>query len=106
MVRVIALDTLALAASLQLIGGTASQHTLPIRSVRFILPIGVGSASDPTARPLADSLSALWGKPIVMENRPGGDGLVSLDALVGAHADHTMWFGRACTVNVLPHQHD
>jgi tripartite-type tricarboxylate transporter receptor subunit TctC len=42
----------------------------------------------------------------VVENRPGGDGLVSLNAFVGAHDDHTMWFGPAGTFNVLPYQHD
>jgi tripartite-type tricarboxylate transporter receptor subunit TctC len=74
--------------------------------VRFILPFGAGSASDATARLFAERLSALWGKPVVVENRPGGDGLVSLDAFVDAHDDHTMWFGPAGTFNVLPYQHD
>ena len=58
------------------------------------------------ARLFADRLSGRWGKPVVVENRPGGDGLVSLDAFVGAHDDHTMWFGPAGTFNVLPYQHD
>ena len=74
--------------------------------MRFILPFGAGSASDTTARLFAERLSARWGKPVVVENRPGGDGLVSLDAFVGAHDDHTMWFGPACAFNVLPYQHD
>jgi tripartite-type tricarboxylate transporter receptor subunit TctC len=74
--------------------------------VHFILPFGAASASDATARLFAERLSARWGKPVVVENRPGGDGLVSLDAFVGAHDDHTMWFGPAGTFNVLPYQHD
>ena len=68
--------------------------------------LGAGSASDTTARLFAERLSARWGKPVVVENRPGGDGLVSLDAFVGAHDDHTMWFGPAGAFNVLPYQHD
>jgi tripartite-type tricarboxylate transporter receptor subunit TctC len=83
-----------------------AQQTFPTRTVRFILPFGAASASDATARLFAERLSARWGKPVVVENRPGGDGLVSLDAFVGAHDDHTMWFGPAGTFNVLPYQHD
>jgi tripartite-type tricarboxylate transporter receptor subunit TctC len=83
-----------------------AQQTFPARTVRFILPFGAASASDATACLFAERLSARWGKPVVVENRPGGDGLVSLDAFVGAHDDHTMWFGPAGTFNVLPYQHD
>jgi len=106
MVRLIALAALALGASLQLIGGAAAQQMFPTRAVHFILPFGPASASDTTARLFAERLSARWGKPVVVENRPGGDGLVSLNAFVGAHDDHTMWFGPAGTFNVLPYQHD
>ena len=105
MVRLVVLAALAL-ATLQLIGGAAAQETFPARTVRFILPFGPASASDMTARLFADRLSARWRKPVVVENRPGGDGLVSLDAFVGAHDDHTMWFGPAGAFNVLPYQHD
>ena len=101
MVRLIELAALALAASLQLSTGAAAQQTFPTRTVRFILPFGAASASDTAARLFADRLSGRWGKPVVVENRPGGDGLVSLDAFVGAHDDHTMWFGPAGTFNVL-----
>jgi tripartite-type tricarboxylate transporter receptor subunit TctC len=106
MVRLIALAALALGATLQFIGGAAAQQMFPTRTVHFILPFGAGSASDATARLFAERLSARWGKPVVVENRPGGDGLISLDAFVSAHDDHTMWFGPAGTFNVLPYQHD
>ena len=96
-----------------LVGGAAAwplvaraQQMFPTRTVHFILPFGAASASDTTARLFAERLSARWGKPVVVENRPGGDGLVSLDAFVGTHEDHTMWFGPAGTFNVLPYQHD
>src|SRR6516165_6414168 len=94
------------AAALPAVSSIAWAQAYPTRTVRFILPFGAGSASDTTARLFAERLSARWGKPVVVENRPGGDGLVSLDAFVGAHEDHTMWFGPAGTFNVLPYQHD
>src|SRR5439155_195161 len=56
---------------------------------------GAASAMDITARLFADRLSTRWGKPVVVENRPGGDGLVALNAFIGARDDHTLFFGPA-----------
>lgn len=76
-------------------GSGRAQQTYPTRAVRLILPFGAASATDITARLFADRLSARWGKPVVVENRPGGDGLVALNAFIGAHDDHTLFFGPA-----------
>ena len=89
MVQLIALAALVLGASLQLIAGASAQQMFPARTVRFILPFGAASASDTAARLFAERLSARWGKPVVVENRPGGDGLVSLDAFVAYFARQT-----------------
>lgn len=104
--RVIALAAIALAASLQGMGGVAAQQSYPSRTVRFILPYGAASATDTAARMFADGLSKLWGKPVVVENRPGGDGLVSLGAFAQAKDDHTLWFGPAGAFTALPYMHD
>ena len=53
----------------------SSAETWPQRNVRFIVPLGPGSGADIAARPLADKPTARWGKPVVVENRPGGDGI-------------------------------
>ena len=106
MARLIASAAVAIAASLQLIGGAAAQQSYPTKTVRFIVPFGAASATDITARLFADRLSARWAKPVVVENRPGGDGLVSLNAFVDAHDDHVLWFGPAGVFNVLPYGHD
>jgi tripartite-type tricarboxylate transporter receptor subunit TctC len=106
MVRLIATAALAIATSLQFIGGAAAQQAYPTKTVRLILPFGPASATDITARLFADRLSKRWGRPVVVENRPGGDGLVSLNAMVDAHDDHALWFGPAGLFNVLPYGHD
>jgi len=79
----------------------ARAQSYPTRTVRFIIPYGVGSASDITARLFADRLTARWGKPVVVENRPGGDGLVALNAFIGAADDHVLYFGPAGVFQVL-----
>ncbi len=103
MYRLVCLIAFALLAHL---APAVAQQAYPTKTVRFILPFGPASATDITARLFADRLSARWNKPVVVENRPGGDGLVSLNAFVDAHDDHALWFGPAGVFNVLPYGHD
>ena len=56
--------------------------------MKFILTLGPGSGADIEARLFADRLSKRWGQPVVVENRPGGDGIVAINAFVSAHDDH------------------
>jgi tripartite-type tricarboxylate transporter receptor subunit TctC len=84
----------------------ASAQTWPQRNVRFIVPLGPGSGADIGARLFADKLTARWGKPVVVENRPGGDAIVAITAFVGAHDDHTLLFAPAATFTAHPFLHD
>jgi tripartite-type tricarboxylate transporter receptor subunit TctC len=78
----------------------------PTRPVKFILTLGAGSGSDIGARLLADRLTKKWGQPIVIENRPGGGGLVAINAFVGAHDDHVLLFAPSSSFIAHPYQHD
>src|SRR5262249_5645654 len=64
----------------------------PTRSVKFILTLGPGSGADIGARLLADRLTKKWDQPIVVENRPGGDGILAINAFVSAQDDHILLF--------------
>lgn len=77
----------------------------PQRPVRFIVTLGPGSGVDIGARLLADRLPARWGKPVVIENRPGADGLVAIQAFVNAADDHTLLFTPAGNFTVHPLQY-
>jgi tripartite-type tricarboxylate transporter receptor subunit TctC len=81
----------------------ASAQTYPQRTVKFILPFGPASGTDITARLIADRLAARWGKPAVIENRPGGDGLVAINAFVAANDDHTLLWVPVGTFAVHPY---
>jgi tripartite-type tricarboxylate transporter receptor subunit TctC len=78
----------------------------PQRSVKFIVPFGPGAGADIGARLFADRLSALWGKPVVVENRPGADGLVAITAFVGANDDHILLFAASGSFTVHPYLHE
>jgi len=84
----------------------SAQTSWPQRNVRFIVPLGPGSGADIGARLFADRLTARWGKPVVVENRPGGDGIVAISAFVSAHDDHTLLFSPAATFTAHPYLHD
>ena len=77
----------------------------PQRPVRFIVTLGPGSGVDIGARLVADRLPARWGKPVVVENRPGADGLVAIQAFVNAADDHTLLFTPAGSFTVHPLQY-
>src|SRR5437016_6170960 len=105
MSRLILLMTAALLAVAQGFTGAAAQN-YPQRAVRLILPFGPAAGTDITARMLAERLAMRWGKPVVVENRPGGDGMVAINAFTGANDDHTLLLGPTSTFTAHPYTHD
>jgi tripartite-type tricarboxylate transporter receptor subunit TctC len=99
---------LVIAFAAALVAGVASAtaQTYPQRPVRFILQFGPGAGVDITARLIAEKLSARWGKAVVVENRPGGDGLVAINAFTSANDDHTLLFVPSSAYTAHPYTHD
>ena len=100
-----------LAAALFLVSPLLSQtcaaaDAWPSRPVRFIITLGPGSGVDIGARLFADKLSAKWGQPVVVENRPGGDGIVAITSFLGAHDDHTLLVSPVSAFTAHPYFHD
>jgi tripartite-type tricarboxylate transporter receptor subunit TctC len=85
---------------------STSPQSWPQRPVKFILPLGPGSGADIGARLIAEKLSAKWGQPVVVENRPGGDGFVAITAFLGARDDHTLFYGPAASFTAHPYLHE
>lgn len=80
----------------------AQPQNWPQRTVRLIVPLSPGTATDVTARLYAEKLSARWGKPVVVENRPGPDALAAVNALMTAHDEHTLMFSFGGPVTINP----
>ena len=93
-------------AALVAASAPSSAQSWPTRPVRFIIPLGAGSGVDITARVFADKLSAKWGQPVVVENKPGGDAIIAITAVIGAHDDHVLLFAPASTFTAHPLLHD
>lgn len=63
-----------------------SDSNYPTAPVRIVTPYDAGSTVDITSRMLGDSLGRLLGQPVIVENRPGGQGAVGMNALLLAPA--------------------
>ena len=101
------LNTLALALPILALSATASlAQQWPTHPVRFVLPFGPGSGADTAARLITDTLQQKWGQPIVIDGKPGGDGLLSLGTVVSAKDDHTLYFGPSSLFVVQRYLHD
>lgn len=58
----------------------AHAQEFPTKPVRIITPFPVGSGPEGVVRLVADKLSRTWGQPVMVENRPGGNGFIAIDA--------------------------
>lgn len=100
----LALGTIATACIPAL--ASAQAQSWPQRTVRFIVPLGPGSGVDITGRLIADKLAQKWGKPVVVENKPGGDAIVAITAFTGANDDHTLLLAPTSTFTAHPFLHE
>ena len=108
--RLVRLTLWGLAAGLLLAGAATSSQAQqapawPQRPVKFIVPFGPGAGADIGARLIQEKLSQRWGKPVVIENRPGADSIVAIQALISANDDHTFMFGPSGNFIVHPYQY-
>jgi len=84
-------QALALPLALLPIAGTAQTPPFPDRAVRYIVPFTPAGLTDIMARLVAQRLSEIWGRPVVVENRAGGNGMIGADAAAKSTADgHTL----------------
>ena len=80
-----------LAALAAVASGETISQTYPVRPIRFLVGSPPGSGNDLVSRLLGHKLSERLGQPVVVENRPGGAGLLANDALAKSPPDgHTL----------------
>ena len=75
----------------------------PTKAVRIVVPYGPGGATDIVARILGEHLKGKLKQPIVVENKPGGNGVVALQETVRSRPDgYTMLIGNVTTNLLAP----
>ena len=81
---------------------TSASADWPERQVKLIVTFPPGSANDAAARIFADALGKKWGKPVVVEDRPGAEGTIGVAAFVASQDEHTLLYSVAGSVTVAP----
>ena len=71
------------------IAPASSQGAYPSQGIKFIIPAGAGGLPDTVARILGRRLQEKVGQSVVIENKPGGNGSVSVAALMSSPPDGT-----------------
>lgn len=86
------LPSFGLLAALMAVPAAAQKETAdyPSRVVTLINPFAPGASTDIVARLVAQKLAEAWGKPMVVENRPGAAGTIGLTAVARSPADGHM----------------
>lgn len=88
--KFVALGVLLASTTFGHVSGVSAQ-SFPNRQVTIVSPYQAGGTSDIIARALAQKLGQMWSQTVVIENRPGANGAIGVQAVAKAPADgHTL----------------
>ena len=80
-----------------------SQSIFPSKPVKIVVAFAPGGTTDTMARILSQKLSDAWGKPVVVENKPGGGGAIAAEYAARSAADgHTIFLGTIGEMAINP----
>lgn len=92
-----------IAASTHLTAYAQSGDAWPSRPITLVVASGAGSGVDLTAREMAQKLSTVFKQPVLVDNKPGGSGMVAGNVVARAKADgYTLLYSNASFVAVTP----
>ena len=95
-----ALGAAPLAAALP----AAHAQSFPDRPVRIIVPFAAGNTLDAALRQVAEEFKKNTGQPLVVENKPGGSGIIAAQAVMAAPADgYTLLLANTSMLTINPH---
>jgi tripartite-type tricarboxylate transporter receptor subunit TctC len=83
--RTIFCSAVAIAAAMQ--GSVATAQDYPAKALTFYVPFAAGSATDTLARSLAQAVTAETKQNVVIDNRPGANGIIAVQAFVKTQPD-------------------
>jgi tripartite-type tricarboxylate transporter receptor subunit TctC len=96
-----ALTSFAFLAS---VSGAAQAQTFPTKPVKIVTYYSPGSGPDVVIRIVADQLNKIWNQPVIVENRPGANGIIATDALRNAPPDgYTLGVADDGVLTINPH---
>ena len=97
------LTSLFVCLTLVLPAQTQANPDFPNRTVRLLVGFAPGGTTDLLARIIADELRLMWNTSVVVDNRPGADGIVATTALHNAPADGYTLLMSTNALLITPH---
>jgi tripartite-type tricarboxylate transporter receptor subunit TctC len=86
-----------------LTAGLANAQNYPDRLIKLVVPFPPGGPLDVTARIVAQQMSSVMGRTIIIDNRGGASGALGVKSVIGAEPDgYTLLYGNASTLTILP----
>jgi tripartite-type tricarboxylate transporter receptor subunit TctC len=84
-------------------GPAAAQEKFPSKPIRIVVAFAPGSATDVTARLLAEQMRTIVGQNVFVDNKPGAFGIVAIEEMARARPDgHTVMIGNVSTSALTP----
>src|SRR5262245_14860024 len=85
------------------VAAPAYAQSYPSRPVRFVVPFAPGGSTDTLARTLGTKLADTLGHQVVVDNRPGANGNLGMEAVARAVPDgHTILLGYIANLAIAP----
>ena len=82
---------------------TAAGAQYPSKPIRLIVPFPAGGAAELGARIFSQPLGQALGQPVIVEPKPGGDGVIAADAVMKSAADgYTLFYATNTAFNWVP----
>ncbi len=99
-VTALAISVMALCAGI----ASAQAPAFPSKPVRLVLPVPAGSGLDTISRVFSQRLSPIWGQPVVVENRVGGNFIIGSENVARSAPDgHSLLVAPDAALTVNPH---
>lgn len=103
MIRLHWLFVVCMGCWLAALGGTAAAQAYPAKSIRVVVPLAPGGNHDILARIVGQRMSDNWGKPVVVDNRAGGSGIIAAEIVAKSAPDgHTLFVAGPAQVAINP----
>lgn len=81
----------------------APAQTFPERTIKLVVPVPPGGSTDALARLVTLRMQPILGQPVIVENQPGGGGLIAARAVAAASPDgYTLLIGGVCVLAIGP----
>jgi tripartite-type tricarboxylate transporter receptor subunit TctC len=87
---------------LTLVSSGVLAEAWPSRMIRIVVPTAAGSSVDIVARVVGEKLGPMLGQTVIVENKPGANGAIGVDAVVNARDAHTLLLGYNGPLTVSP----